>query len=248
MKLPNVRKLFVPDKGFVLLDADLSGADAQVVAWEANDSGLKAAFRSGIDIHSKNAEEMWGDDFRALKGFARKAKRQTLKTSVHATNYGAAARTLALNPAIGFTYAEAEWFQERWFSLHPGIKEWHMRTRDSLFASRSVHNAFGYRIIYFDRIDSLLPQALAWIPQSTVAEVCFRGALQLERELSDVEMLLQVHDSIVFQIPEKLYEPSTLSRIKRALEVPIPYPDPLVIRWKLAASPISWGDTKELSL
>jgi hypothetical protein len=46
--LPNVRRLFKPDPGFTLIDIDLSGADAAVVAWEANDQELKDAFMSGM--------------------------------------------------------------------------------------------------------------------------------------------------------------------------------------------------------
>ncbi len=58
--LPNIRKLFIPDSGHFIASVDLSGADAQVVAWEAEDEDLKAAFRAGIPIHQKNAEDMFG--------------------------------------------------------------------------------------------------------------------------------------------------------------------------------------------
>ena len=51
IRLPNVRKLFITDPGYVMYEADLKGADAQVVAWEAEDDDLKAAFRAGVDIH-----------------------------------------------------------------------------------------------------------------------------------------------------------------------------------------------------
>ena len=46
--LPNIRKFIVPDPGYLIVDADLSGADAQVVAWEADDADLKEAFRDGV--------------------------------------------------------------------------------------------------------------------------------------------------------------------------------------------------------
>ena len=57
-RLPNVRRLFVPDKGYMLFEADLSGADGQVVAWEANDQELKQWLRDGTNMHMKHATEV----------------------------------------------------------------------------------------------------------------------------------------------------------------------------------------------
>jgi DNA polymerase I len=252
--LPNIRKLFVPDPGFVIIDADLSGADAQVVAWEADDSDLKAAFRRGEKIHEKNAIDLWGEDYlnksgdRGNKSTPKGALYDQCKRAVHATNYGASARTLHLTPEIGWSQTAAENFQRRWFSRHPEIKTWHKRVEGELFRSRTASNRFGYRIIYFDRIDSLFSQALAWGPQSTVAEVCFRGALALETKCPYVEVLIQVHDSLVFQIPKTYYHEARLKEIHEALHVPVPYPDPLVIPWKLSASEASWGDCAEIKI
>lgn len=65
-KLPNIRKIFIPDPGYVVFDCDLAGADAQVVAWEADDEDLKRAFRAKLDVHAHNATAMWGDEFKRL--------------------------------------------------------------------------------------------------------------------------------------------------------------------------------------
>jgi DNA polymerase I len=240
--LPNVRKLFIPDKGMMLFDADLAGADAQVVAAEADDTALLKAFKDGLDVHSSNAEALFGTAFTSLNGNARKAKRQQCKQGVHGTNYGASARTLA--QILGWRVAEADSFQRRWFALHPGIRTWHDRTELNLRTSRTASNKFGYRIVYFDRIESLLPQALAWIPQSTVALVCFKGALRLKRELPWVDILLQVHDSLVFQVP--MHRADEFEKIATTLEVPIPYPNPLTIAWSLSRSTKSWGDCEKV--
>lgn len=241
VQLPNIRKLFIPDPGYVIFDADLSGADAQVVAAEAQDADLLRAFKEGLDVHSKNATDLWGEAFTRLEGGARKAKRQQCKQAVHGTNYGASAHTLST--ILGWSRKDSEDFQRRWFSLHPGIKGWHQRTEANLRSTRTASNRFGFRIIYFDRIDALLPQALAWIPQSTVAITCFRGALQLERECPYAEILLQVHDSVVFQVPFAHAE--KFDQIKKGLTVDIPYAPPLTIAWKLSFSHVSWGECKE---
>lgn len=254
--LPNIRKMFIPDPGYTIFDVDLAGADAQVVAYEAEDHDLIAAFRAGLDVHSKNAEDLWGPSFTQLAGDKdngpKAKKRKECKQGVHATNYGGSARTIA--KVLGWTVHEAEQFQRRWFSIHPGIKtNFHGRIESSLRSSRMVTNRFGYRRVYFDRIDSCFTEALAWVPQSTVAEVSFRGGLQLERQTGTeydargnvvkigwVEMLLQVHDSLVFQVRHD-HENRT-SELREGLRYPIPYANPLVIQWGLARSRVSWGD------
>lgn len=247
MVLPNVRKLFIPDPGYGIFEADLSGADAQVVAWEAEDEDLKAAFRAGLDVHSKNAEDMWGTAFTSLPldSSLRYKKRQNNKVAVHLTNYGGTARTLAITQ--GWTVHEAETFQKRWFSIHPGIRNnFHGKVRSCLNSNKTISNALGFRRVFFDRADACFGEALAWIPQSTVALVTFYGGLKLERACPLVEILLQVHDSLVFQCP--------LARIYKSREIldglsfSVPYPDPLTIPWTLTYSEKSWGDCEKVKL
>ncbi len=254
--MPNIRRMFVPDPGYTLIEADLAGADAQVVAFEADDHELIAAFRAGLDVHDKNATDLWGPSYTSLAGDKnlgpKSIKRTECKKGVHATNYGASPGTLA--KALGWTIREADSFQRRWFAIHPKLKaNFHHRIDTALRTSRMVVNKFGMRRVYFDRIDSCFTEALAWIPQSTVAEVSFRGGLQLERATGSifdqrgqmvtpgwVEMLLQNHDSLVFQV---LHEnENRLDEIREGLRYPVPYPDPLVIQWGLSRSRVSWGD------
>lgn len=242
--LPNIRKFFVPDKGYLMVDADLAGADAQVVAWEADDADLKTAFRAGLKIHIKNVRDLQPDETAGMSDAQLKATDRPLglyhnaKRRIHGTNYGAGARTLAIK--LRTTIDLEERFQSAWFRLHPGIKQWHERTEHALYTTRTVRNKFGYRIIYFDRIDQLLPQALAWVPQSTVALACLKGMRQVERTFPFVEMLLQTHDSATFQIP--LHREDKLPQIVKQFEVEIPYDDPLVIPWNITTSTESWGD------
>lgn len=250
--LPRVRKIFIPDRGYTIFDADLSGADAQVVAWEAEDADLKKAFRAGVKIHEKNATELFGERYtsatghRSDKGTPKGKLYDECKRGVHATNYGAFARTLHLNPDIAWSMGEAENFQRRWFSLHPGIRVWHQRVQRNLATTRTITNRFGYRIIFYDRVDAVFPEALAWGPQSTVAETCFRGALQLRDRCPWAELLLQVHDSLVFQVPS--HRDDCIPALRAALPNEVPYPDPLVIPWGLKSSTVSWGDCTDVPL
>ena len=229
MKLPNVRRLFVPDPGYLIADCDLAGADAQVVAWDAGDEDLKKAFRSGLSVHLKNARDVFRDQLTGWSDAEIKASPYylTIKKAVHGTNYGGTPR--GMHSRVGVTLAEMQAFQDTWFSLHPDIKEWQNRIDYQLQTTRTIKNAFGYRRIFFDRVEKLLPEALAWTPQSTVALTTFLGAQRLTEQCPWCELLMQVHDSLVFQYPIKYHTTECLAEIKKALHVPIPYDDPLII-------------------
>lgn len=249
VELPNIRKLFIPDPGHEIADCDLSGADAQVVAWEADDAELKAAFRAGLKVHKLNAQLMFPDKVKGWTDDDFKATDHpgglyySCKRGVHGTNYGASARTVA--QACGWTVHEAEEFQRRWFGARPGIKLWHRRTERQLITSKSVTNAFGFTRTYFARTDGLLPEALAWVPQSTVGLVCSLAMQNIYERAPWVELLVQVHDSLVFQYLTHMR--SRLAELKKLMTITIPYPDPLIIPWGLSTSTVSWGACKSIS-
>lgn len=225
LTLPNIRKIFIPDPGYTFFDMDLDRADLQVVVWEAEDEELKQMLREGVDVHAENAKILG-------------CSRQMAKMWVHGTNYGGSPRTMAIN--CGILVREAERMQTRWFLAHPGIERWHNRTEAQLHTKRFVQNAYGYRRYYFDRVESLLPEALAWIPQSTVAITINRIWRNIYDHLPEVQVLLQVHDSLAGQIPTKSAA-DLLPRMRMEARVVIPYPDPLIIPVGIKTSPKSWG-------
>jgi len=267
--LPNIRKLFIPDEGYTIFEVDLAGADAQVVAWEAEDEILKQIFREKKKLHVENGKMMYGAAMMGADG-KREPYYTRVKAGVHLTNYGGQAKTMAAS--LNISVHEAEKFQKRWFEIHPPILDWHKRIESQLMTTRSVQNKFGYRRYYFDRIEGLLPQALAWGPQSTVAIVANHGLIntrplytarfqkqqviipgtykhdvaivRAQMQTAGVQNLLQVHDSLVGQYPTK-NEAIALPLLAQALHVTIPYNDPLVIPWGLKTSTKSWGDAKE---
>lgn len=288
--------MFVPDPGYTICDADLAGADAQVVAWEAGDEDLKSAFRAGIKIHVHNARAMWPHEHKDMTNeeIADHSKfYKPVKQGVHATNYGATSN--ALVSRIGWNKKFADEFRDRWFAAHPEIKQWHKRFErylngtqcwncDNLDVSlgaacnkcgvalgRCVKNRFGFRRMFFDRMDGqILPQALAWVPQSTVAfctelgwtNIAYGHTLDLMTGFSEIEthqwkewlvcpdaynkwhnimqFLIQVHDSIVFQVPNA-YE-DDIPEMVNDMRVIVPYNDPLIIPLGFKYSRKSWGD------
>jgi DNA polymerase I-like protein with 3'-5' exonuclease and polymerase domains/uracil-DNA glycosylase len=241
MAMPNMRRLFVPDTGFLICEIDLAGADAQVVAWEADDAHLKDAFRRGFKIHAVNAKDLFsgnaGPDGRKEPWYT------YAKVGVHLTNYRGKPGTLA--KSLGITRHEADKFQKRWFAIHPGIPKWHERIDHSVQSTRCIYNKFGFRKVYYDRIENVLTNATAWGPQSTVAIVINKAIDKGFRLPHPVTFMLQVHDSTVFQIPLDDHL-DILRAIHQPLLTPVPYPDPLVIQFGLAVSDKSWGDVEKM--
>ena len=240
LQLPNIRKLYVPDPGYTIFDTDLDRADLQVVVWEADDDELRQALAEGVDLHSLNAKTLFGLSCPIAEVKKRyNDKRQTAKAWVHGTNYGGGPRTMA--QTCGLTVHEAERLQRRWFEAHPGIKAWHDRTLQQLQRFRWVENRFGYRYTFFGRVDASLPEALAWIPQSTVACVINRIWDQIMKASPQIEVLIQVHDSLVGQFPTAEAE-RMLQTIRDHSTVVIPYDKPLIIPSGIKTSTVSWGD------
>ena len=113
----------------------------------------------------------------------------------------------------GRTIHEVDRAQQIWFSAHPGIKRWHDQVKAQVTRHRFIENRFGYRWYIFDRIDSIIPEAIAWIPQSTVSIVINRIWSAIYNTLPEVQVLLQVHDSLAGQLPTgKVKELDTLTR------------------------------------
>ena len=231
LPLPNIKKFFIPDEGYVIADVDLDRADAQVVAWEADDDILKDAFRQGADVHQVNADDIG-------------CTRKQAKAGVHATNYYVKAATLA--DTLGVSVADAQDFITKWFELHPGIKDWHHRIEARLKHTHTISNAFGYQRRFFDRYsEQLLREALAWIPQSTVAIIINQGMANIDEYLPWVDILLQVHDSLVIQFPKDKMD--LRWRLKQEMLIEVPYDDPLVIPVSMQVSETSWGDCEDIA-
>ena len=234
--LPNIRRIFIPDPGYFICDTDLAQADAQVVAWEADDEVLKEIFRDpDADLHSLNALELFG---RSDGIYRRRAK-----AGVHAVNYDVKPYTLAIT--LGITRKEAEAFIDTWFTAHPKIYEWRERIEYDLQTKRIITNRFGNRKIFFGRIERALGEALAWIPQSTVALVINRAWLNVENlHDPDIQVLLQVHDNLVYQVKKRTFR-LKLPALEEAFKIIVPYDDPLIIPAGLKYSDKSWGDCVE---
>lgn len=263
--LPNIRSMYGPDPGFTFFDMDLDRADLQVVVWESGETEWMAQMRTGADMHLLNVYilddesppdlmelvERHGKDQECICLAAgckkcyweyrtpRRHKREFSKVACHATNYVGGAKTVAAH--TGRSVHEIDRFQKKWFGIHPGVLSWHTRTLAQITKRGFVENRFGYRWYIFDRLEGLLPEAVAWIPQSTVGIVINKCWLAFHRDLPEVQTLLQVHDSLAGQFPTHR-KGLLLPQMQSASRITIPYEDPLIIPTGIKTSEVSWGD------
>jgi len=237
LELPNVRSLFIPDPGMTFFDIDLSSADLRIVVWESDEPEFKAMLKEGLDPYTEIAKEFYNDRTITKKD----SRRQTFKSFAHGTNYLGTAKGLA--ERLGLGVHEAEKTQKWYFGRFPKIKKWQDDLKDQVYKRRMVQNVFGYRCYFFDRIEgTIFNQAAAWIPQSTVACLINRAYVKIYEELPDVQVLLQVHDSLAGQFPTHLGDWAVKQIVSKA-EIELPYPgDPLVIPVGVKTSTASWGD------
>ena len=248
--LPNLRRFIIPDEGMILASADLAGADAQVVAWDSGARLLKEGFRSGMKIHAFNAINMYG---KAQAGHDGKNEPYYSRCKVlcHAFNYFGQPRGVA--GKAGLVVRECEDFQRRWFQMNPEIPRWHKRINTQLLHNQTIKNALGYVITFrarykptkVDGMSPLLPKALAWIAQGSVAFVTQLAQINLifrpADELPWLDMLLlQVHDELVMQWPIEYNH--LRHQILPYINITLPYADPLIIPWALKTSTDSWGE------
>lgn len=238
-KLPNLRRLIIPDDGYTIVDMDLERADLYAVAWDSGCKLLQDRLRSE-DVHTRHALDFLGK--------CTKYERDLMKKFAHAGDYLVGPRTASIQS--GQPEAVIKKFLTWWFETYPEIKEWHERVKRELYTNRMVKNAFGYRRPFFDRVEDCLPEAVAWIAQSTVALVINKALDNICRTWDQeepgqvVQALLQVHDSLTLQVlTSQLHQ--LIPLIRQQSLIAVPYPEPLIIPVSFKVSETSWGDVKE---
>ena len=242
LSLPNIRKIFVPDPGFDIFDTDLSKADLRIVTWEADEPEMKAMLREGRDPYVEIAREFYKDPTikKTRDDGSENPKYRTFKSFAHGTHYLGTPYGLA--GRLGLSVHQAETTQRWYLSRFRRIKAWQDEFCAALRSRRYVQNIFGYRRYYFDRIeDSTCREAIAWLPQSTVALYINRIWMNIYEKYPHIWILLQVHDSLVGQYPSHRKD-ECLRQLAEASNIVLPYADPLVIPVGVKTSSKSWGD------
>jgi len=228
-----LRSVFIADEGCKLCEIDLEQAESRAVGailWNLfGDSKYLDACESG-DLHTSVAILAWSDlnwssDLRQNKIIAEQpfyrqhSFRHMAKILGHGTNYNGKPPTMAKHTKLDQKVIKE--FQARYFAAFPALQEWHRWTAKEIATSGRLTSLLGMQRDFWDRRDdaSTVRAAIAFDPQSTVGELLNRGLLSVWR--ADIcQLLLQVHDAIVFQYPEDM-EDRVVSQALKLLEQPI---------------------------
>ena len=238
LELPNVRTIFVPDEGMEFFDIDLDSADLRIVSWESSCAWMKKQFAEKKKPYIEVMKEYFQNPDMTKHSHPREYAQ--FKALCHGTNYLGTAS--GISPRIGLEMKKVEKIQEWYFSLCPEIKKWQEDIKKQVSGRRFVQNVFGYKMHFFDRIEgTIFNQAVAWIPQSSVACLINRGYKAIDDTLPEVDVLLQVHDSLAGQFPIENRE-KHIASIIQAAQIILPYKDPLTIPVGVKTSQKSWGD------
>ncbi|MEO0690150.1 MAG: DNA polymerase I [Pseudomonadota bacterium] len=199
-----IRQAFVHEPGNTLLAADYSQIELRLAAHMAEVDTLKEAFANGEDIHSRTATEMFGEVTRDTRA---RAKTINFAILYGISRWGLAGR-LEVEPD------EAQDMIDTYFQRFPGIQRYIMETLETVREQGYSETLFG-RKTWFPRIKSKnqaerqgSERAAINAPiQGTSADIIKRAMARMlpalrDAGLSDVKMLLQVHDELVFELPE----------------------------------------------
>ena len=210
-----IREAFIAEDGNVLVSADYSQIELRILAHMADIPALKKAFKDGLDIHAMTASEMFGVP---VEGMDPMIRRQA-KAINFGIIYGISGFGLARQ--LGIPQAEAAAYIKEYFKRFPGIRQYMDETKDFARETGYVRTAFGRKINLPD-MKAKGParsfaerQAINAPLQGTAADIIKRAMIRMPEALAKAglkaRMLLQVHDELVFECPEK--EAETLIKV-----------------------------------
>ena len=215
-----IRQAFVPAPGFRFLAADYSQIELRIMAHLSGDEGLTAAFAAGRDVHRATAAEVAGLPEADVDG----EMRRRAKAVNFGLIYGMSAFGLARQ--LGIERKEAQDYIDRYFERYPGVRAYMDETRQRARDRRYVETVFGRRL-YLPEIGSRNAgrrqyaerTAINAPMQGTAADVIKRAMVSLHewtagRE-SEVRMIMQVHDELVFEVAEDALERTAADVSKR---------------------------------
>jgi DNA polymerase-1 len=202
-----IRRAFIASPGHKLVSADYSQIELRLLAEIADIPVLKQAFRDGLDIHAMTASEMFGVPVKDMPGEVRRRA----KAINFGIIYGISAFGLANQ--LGIPREEASAYIKKYFERFPGIRAYMDETRDFCRAHGYVETLFGRKCHYPDikasnaSIRSFNERAAINARlQGTAADIIRRAMTRMEDALEEhklsAQMLLQVHDELIFEVPD----------------------------------------------
>ncbi len=225
-----IREAFVPREGWVMVSADWSQIELRLVAHVTGDERLAEAFRLGEDVHRRTAAGIYDiapEDVDATQ-------RNVGKTVNFATIYGQGAT--ALGHSLDLPRKEAKALIDRYFEVYAGVRTWLDETIAQAHEDGFVETMLGRRRYipelssnnftdraYGERIATNTPI------QGSAADLCKLAMLAIAEDIApmEAEMLLQIHDELIFECPPSEVEGLT-ALVKRHMETVVELDVPLV--------------------
>jgi DNA polymerase-1 len=203
-----IRTAFVAEKGMKLISADYSQIELRLLAHIAGIDALKKAFAEGLDIHAMTASEMFGVPVEGMDP----AVRRRAKAINFGIIYGISAFGLANQ--LGIPRGEAGEYIERYFKRFPGIRAYMDETKEKAHRLGFVETIFGRRV-HLPAINSKNPAERSFMERAAInapiqgaaADIIRRAMIRMPDALGEAKlsarMLLQVHDELIFEVPEE---------------------------------------------
>ena len=203
-----IRQAFEPSNGNKFISADYSQIELRVMAHLSKDPGLLSAFQEGEDVHSKTASEVFNVDIEDVSS--------DLRRNAKAINFGLiyGISAFGLGKQLGITRNLAAEYMAMYFEKYPGVKQYMESTKESASQNGYVETLFGRRL-YLKEINAnnalrrqASERAAINAPvQGTAADIMkiamIRMYQALEKEKSEARIILQVHDELILDTPEK---------------------------------------------
>ena len=228
-----IRAAFTAPPGMRMLSADWSQIELRVLAHASADPLLIDSFAHNVDVHRRTAGQLFDLAPDAVTG----AQRNIGKTVNFATIYGQGAT--ALGQILRIPRKEAQRYIEGYFAAYAGVRTWLDRTIAEAHRTGYVTTLLGRRR-YIPELSSLNDvdrqtgeRMAANTPiQGSAADLCKLAMLRIARELEAgglrAKMLLQIHDELVFEVPNAEV-PTVTALVKKAMETVYPLLVPLVV-------------------
>jgi DNA polymerase-1 len=202
-----VREAFVAAPGHVIASADYSQIELRIMAHLSDDAALLRAFHEGQDVHRATAAEVFGIEPDQVSS----EQRRYAKTINFGLIYGMG--TFGLAKALGIENAAAKTYIDRYFARFAGVKQYMDDTRALAKERGYVETVFGRRLVLPDirnakgaKLAALERQAINAPMQGTAADLIKLAMVAVQQALDAqgkaTKMIMQVHDELVFEVPE----------------------------------------------
>jgi DNA polymerase-1 len=202
-----VREAFIAPPGSLIASADYSQIELRIMAHISGDEALLRAFTEGLDVHRATAAEVFGVAVEQVSS----EQRRYAKVINFGLIYGMSAYGLARN--LGIDNTAAKNYIARYFERYPGVKQYMDETRLEAKSKGYVQTVFGRRL-YLPEINSAngprragAERAAINAPmQGTAADLIKLSMVKVQQVLDEqaraTKMIMQVHDELVFEVPE----------------------------------------------